>query len=290
MPYSLSEHARNAAIVAGFARASRHYVTVQFLLAGQALGMGEKRTCMFCDGRASTKEDAWPLWLVRMFPEPPGGVSVEAERKGTVLEPWRQRGHFMKIRYVCQSCNNGWMSALENEAKPLIQRLLSDGVVDLEKEREIIARWVLKTCMVFEAAGGSGWFYTKAERSTVREGTIPAGYTAFWAARCVDLSAIYCNAYNLFEGRVASTSGVHGHVTSMAFGTLALQTMTVRPSDAVRPGVAIRLDGVNEEPWPNAAPQLWPPIVAFQWPPTVGLAGELGVNAFSDRFRPSRAS
>src|SRR5208337_1074826 len=85
------------------------------------------RMCMFCDSRASTREDAWPLWLVRMFP---GSVevSVEAEREGNVLKPWRQCGHFAKVKFACGPCNNGWMSDLENEAKPIILSLLSNDV------------------------------------------------------------------------------------------------------------------------------------------------------------------
>jgi hypothetical protein len=75
------------------------------------------RNCIFCFGPATTKEDAWPLWLVRRITSP-FGVTVEAERDGVKLAAWRALRPEQKIRCVCQPCNNHWMSDLENRAKP----------------------------------------------------------------------------------------------------------------------------------------------------------------------------
>ena len=254
--------------------------------------MTEPRTCMFCDSPASTKEDAWPLWIVRRFPAPLA-VTVEAERKGVSLSPWRQTGFFAKVRSVCASCNNGWMSRLETEAKPAIEKVLSnDELILTEPERELIARWVLKTAMVFEAVGGKGWFYSAAERKSVRDGKIPSGYSGIWVARCRGLSGAFADANNMFETSALSTAGVHGHVTTLAFGGVAFQVLTVRPSVAVPKNAVITIGEANVEPWPDTALQLWPPTVPFDWPPTIGLHGEPGVEAFSSRFKalsaPSR--
>lgn len=249
--------------------------------------MKETRSCMFCDRPATTKEDAWPLWLVRRFPGSVG-VTVEADRKETGHAEWRQFGHFAKTRFACKSCNNGWMSDLENVAKPIIEALLSnDPFVPDAHQRELAARWTLKTAMVFEAVGGRGWFYGSEERATVRSGIIPTGYMAFWAARCIHLPGAYSAANNMFENAELSTSGTHGHVTTLAIGTLALQVITVRPSIAVPANAMIKIGGANVEPWPQTALQLWPPPVEFEWPPAIGLNGEFGVETFANRFRQS---
>jgi len=50
------------------------------------------RSCIFCGDRASSKEDAWPRWLVRLLPTG-GGVQVEAERDGTPLKGWQTIRH-----------------------------------------------------------------------------------------------------------------------------------------------------------------------------------------------------
>jgi len=220
-----------------------------------------------------------------MFPSPVG-VEIEARRKDNAPTQWRQRGHFAKVKFVCKSCNNGWMSGLESQAKPIIEGLLSDTRSGFEpRHREVVARWVLKTAMVFEAVGGKEWFYTPEERATVKSGLIPAGYTAFWAARCVNLPGAYSAANNMFESAELSTSGVHGHVTTLAISTVAFQVITVRPSPAVPANAVIKLDGANLEPWPITAPQFWPPTAVFDWPPSIGLNGELGVERFANRFR-----
>lgn len=56
---------------------------------------------------------------------------------------------------VCKRCNNGWMSQLEERAKPLLT-LLIDGereVVHLtEPERHIVATWAFKTAIVLNNA------------------------------------------------------------------------------------------------------------------------------------------
>lgn len=244
------------------------------------------RRCMFCDRPASTKEDAWPLWLVRMFPSP-ANVSIEADRKETGHGEWRQKGYFAKARFACESCNNGWMSNLENQARPIIQTLMSSTAsfaLDLY-QREIAARWTLKTAMVFEAVGGTGWFYNIKDRSVLRSGQIPSGYTAFWAARCINLNGAYSAANNMFESAARETDGVCGHVTTLAIGTLALQVITVRPSAMVPRNAIITIDGANVEPWPKVAAQLWPPTVDFNWPPPIGLNSEVGVETFANRFK-----
>jgi len=178
------------------------------------------------------------------------------------------------------------MSALESAAKPIIERLFDDSPSALsEPEREIAARWVLKTAMVFEAVGGKDRFYTREERSVLRTGSIPQGYTAFWVARCVELPGAYSAANNMFESAETLRNGVHGHVTTLAIGPIVFQVLTIRPSAAVPENARIELPRANIEPWPRTALQLWPPTVDLVWPPEVGLRGESGVEALANRFR-----
>lgn len=56
-----------------------------------------------------------------------------------------------RLKQVCEACNNGWMSDLENAAKPLILGLIKNGLElnDLtEEERRILARWAGKTAII----------------------------------------------------------------------------------------------------------------------------------------------
>jgi hypothetical protein len=83
------------------------------------------RLCLFCSSNANSIEDAWPLWLTSLFKgERP--MAVHAERYGVSLPSWKTIQPKLAIRHVCEHCNNGWMSRLENRVRPFLQPLLMD--------------------------------------------------------------------------------------------------------------------------------------------------------------------
>jgi len=67
-------------------------------------------------------------------------------------------GNFVEGR-VCEDCNNGWMSALETEAMPILKQLV-DGTISLlsisNLERTIVSRWATKTAYVISYAAPLG--------------------------------------------------------------------------------------------------------------------------------------
>lgn len=63
-----------------------------------------------------------------------------------------------KLRRVCKVCNNGWMSHLENEAKPLILSLMTRArtIDSLDRgQRHLLARWAAKTAIIESHAVGA---------------------------------------------------------------------------------------------------------------------------------------
>lgn len=78
-----------------------------------------------------------------LFRELPDGTH-EQQRAEMKLDSFR-------LKKICESCNNGWMSKLEESAKPLILGLIR-SVRELgslsEDERCILARWAGKTAVV----------------------------------------------------------------------------------------------------------------------------------------------
>ncbi len=244
------------------------------------------RKCMFCGAGSLTKEDAWPLWLVRKFVTNEG-VSVDAERGGIALPSWKQSGHFAKVRFVCASCNSGWMSQLENLAKPILESLLESRTSALTVEDQVIlGRWSLKSAMVFEALRDNmDWFYRPEDRAGVRAGSMPERFTRIWIGTCVNLPSLHCVASDLADAPSRDESAARGYVTTLAFGTLAVQVMSVRLSkDDARIG-QITTD-VQPGPWDSTLLRVWPPTEHAQWPLAMGFDGECGVEALSRRFRP----
>src|SRR5258708_15403363 len=88
----------------------------------------DMRSCIFCGGRANSKEDAWPLWLMRRLGET-GAGTVEGQRGKQSPKSWRTGQARLTVRFVCATCNNGWMSQIENRVKPILERLLRDETV-----------------------------------------------------------------------------------------------------------------------------------------------------------------
>src|SRR6266851_8074507 len=82
--------------------------------------MGTKakfRSCIFCEGRANSKEDAWPLWLLRRLGVTEAGI-IEGQLGKQAPTTWRTAHAKLTVRFVCTSCNNGWMSQLQQRVKP----------------------------------------------------------------------------------------------------------------------------------------------------------------------------
>ena len=246
------------------------------------------RVCIFCPNRASTKEDAWPLWLMRLLF---GGASgtIEGERSSHPVGPWRAVRPGLKVKVVCARCNNGWMSELENRVKPIVETLCREESAALSAaDQETLAVWSVKTAMVFEAFRlGRPPFFAQSERHLVRETLRPAPNTSVWAAKCVESPGAFCAASDLGGVVEDSTEGVRAYVTTMGFGPLALQVVGTRLPTTIPPSVMSVTADLRPGPWDDATIRIWPTQRAdVTWPGSVGLRGAAGLEAFSERWSP----
>jgi hypothetical protein len=239
--------------------------------------------CHFCDALASTKEDAWPIWLATRF----GGnrATIEAEI-GSRTFSWKTSHPRIPVHCVCSDCNNGWMSDLENDAKPTIERLLSEERFGLGLVAQAtVARWAVKTAMVLETFDRTrDPFYDTYERQSLRALCALPSRSWVWIAKCVEQPAVLSVAKHL---RTSESAGaVHGFVTTMAFGTLALQVITIRVPDTVPTSTTSTIE-TREGPWGQVVSQVWPANSdTVVWPASVGLAGQEGLDALAERFSP----
>lgn len=121
--------------------------------------MNQKK-CVFCDGDLfgkRSREHIFPQWLLDHL-----GIKDE---EITPTHFSRTTGEFVSIRKhtlddllvgrVCEPCNTGWMSRLENEVKPSLISLISASkvITDLSaNERLTIARWSAKVVYLLNFA------------------------------------------------------------------------------------------------------------------------------------------
>ena len=105
----------------------------------------ERKQCLFCANYANSKEDTFPLWLLKVI-----GKNEDMFKSIKGLPTKIQKGSaVLRIRTVCETCNNGWMSQLEQEVIPVLRPLLFDLSLPLSSEQQqLLAIWAMKTGVV----------------------------------------------------------------------------------------------------------------------------------------------
>jgi hypothetical protein len=117
-------------------------------------------SCNFCGG-GSSREHIVPKWLIEncdlyktKFRIGFGQENQQGELE-SILQPQPLGGFYTMD--ICQSCNNGWMSRLENKAQNILDPLIQKSWPSNDKElfqtvflhSSTIARWLLKTACTF---------------------------------------------------------------------------------------------------------------------------------------------
>jgi len=112
-----------------------------------------KKACVFCGTelkkRNKSNEHIIPIWLLDHLSI--RDVKIEPTHMTSIGAIVTQRVHTLDgliFGNVCEGCNGGWMSQLENNSKPILIDLI-DGNRSLmsmsEKECFLISRWAFKT-------------------------------------------------------------------------------------------------------------------------------------------------
>jgi len=180
------------------------------------------------------------------------------------------------------------MSRLETVAKPLFESILDQQPVAIDPSAQLIlARWAAKTAMVLDTIDSNRtWFYDETERLLMCETQIIPQRTSVWIAKCVDHPNIYSAAKDLWAS--PNNADVHAFATTMGFGSLALQVVSIRVPAKIPANVAVTYD-VTGGPWDQTLVQVWPASQnALPWPPKYGLKDELGLEALTERLNPAK--
>jgi len=118
------------------------------------------KTCIFCQGtlERSSDEHVLPQWLLgylKIRGEDISPTHYSFQSGSTVVSTRRHKVDNLVEGRVCSKCNNGWMSSLESEAKPLLVPLMEaeKEVVALKPDERLkVARWAFKTALVLNSA------------------------------------------------------------------------------------------------------------------------------------------
>jgi len=116
------------------------------------------KQCIFCGGFGVTKEHVIPPWIGRALDGTSThrvAISMDINLRELTLStgtpPRTLQGHIFtrKVRGVCRSCNEGWLSRLEQHVRPMLVPLIADQQVVLTvDDQRTLACWVATTAMV----------------------------------------------------------------------------------------------------------------------------------------------
>jgi len=106
--------------------------------------------CPFCNEPNATEEHAFPQWLSRELTTIGGLIDRTAQH---LPRPLRKVGATVP---VCGSCNNRWLSVLENDVRPVLTPLVRGEERQLDlREQRLLAAWASKTAMMLDIASGN---------------------------------------------------------------------------------------------------------------------------------------
>ena len=188
------------------------------------------RKCKFCKNPAGSREHTIADWILQK-------INIQAEIRRVVGKSppvWFHNVQNLKVKSVCTTCNNGWMSQLESDSKPTIERLLrGSGIFRLHAaQQSIVARWAVKTAMVFETTAppppkSQGHFYTQDECEQLRlNSTIPPR-TFVWLGQFSAVGLWASGTHIWHNEEQISETATHGQVVTIVLDHLAIQVLTV---------------------------------------------------------------
>jgi hypothetical protein len=116
--------------------------------------------CIVCPSADLTEEHPWAKWLqphlIKMTSFSHATVTVTEERKVQASRRVRV-GDLQKrgLIVACARCNNGWMSDLQQKAKPHLLPLMHGDVSAIGiNEQKLLTAWIAMTISVAEYFGG----------------------------------------------------------------------------------------------------------------------------------------
>jgi hypothetical protein len=246
------------------------------------------RQCLFCDRKADSREHLWAAWILERVKKQPIRHSIGKSPVKTLARPE------MKIRTVCEPCNNGWMSALEEQNIPLMACLLQDISAPLDaSQQSSLAVWTLKTAMVLDSMNkrDRSFFYERSECEKLRlTSTIPAR-TNIWIGR-YSMSGLGAFGTDLWIVMPDGPRIAKGCATTIIVGHLAIQVLAIHVLPEYKDRIineispkAGQWDDLLLPIWPvGSRPVTWPPRLTFT------NSGSLSIAHLMERWRIGKAA
>lgn len=198
-----------------------------------------KYRCIFCESAQKlSREHIYADWLKDYIEKTEshtfhlttfmGGAPV----RGKLYRPGD--AHSQRLRVVCSSCNNGWMSRLQEKAKPLLVPLIKDEWPVLNKDTQAtIASWIVMTTMVVEFANPETAAIPQKQRTHFMANQKTPPDWSIWIGR-QDPEGQHPAYFNHFGRRLLSglphhLTAHHIQMTTFTIGRFFFKSVTITP-------------------------------------------------------------
>jgi hypothetical protein len=248
---------------------------------------GSTPLCVFCDRARVTEEHLIPKWMLKILKQEfnwHGGKSWVKIGSGEPMEWSITRPSKTVARCVCARCNNTWMSAIEDKAKPALTSMIRGKSVELNDQTQIaIGTWMCLKALLGAYINLIAPIPEEWPRHFYAQHLPPPDNWMVYTTRYVGSPGLLIDALRIGT-RTAETVDApfaaatdQGVLASFIIGQLAIQVRGIRAPTKLH-------DRVN-------LLRIWPPSpLVLLWPPTQRLMNGAWTNSAAWAFDCRRLS
>lgn len=225
-------------------------------------------SCAFCGASGPlTREHVFGKWVSKIGLDLSPVQHRAGPNNGLPRDMGKQPPYRLQVKNVCATCNNGWMSKLEDAAQRVLTPLIlgESGTIALE-DQALVAMWAQKTALTAmllssEEQREGGYGLSKAEYRSlyeIRKRKQPLERSRFWVGRYQGDAGFWAVRVMPFTVRVAGMPEPDlpaGYALTIVLGELVVHGMRfVSPASEIDVTMDLGM------------PQLWPSRMPVQWP------------------------
>jgi hypothetical protein len=263
------------------------------------VSQNRSRFCIFCGRRdvKLTREHVVSGWMARQIHADRADSfryeatrTLEGGRIDTKKSTYGMKLIDIKSLSVCEDCNSGWMSGIEQAAQPIIKLLMQGGALSLTLHTQAtLASWAAMKMMVIDGAVSKverphGSFFALAESRRFYEDAAhkPPASVLLFAARYEGTNDSWLGVADFSWDH---SSGHHVRATTqiLAIGKFAFAVLGHRITSDI---IGHHVVGLDVRHLKTTAYPIHPPMKEFDWPPTSSLDDE-GLQDALHRWRLS---
>ncbi len=234
-----------------------------------------RRTCCFCGGGNLSGEHIWPDWASDILPRSAGRDYVSLNRvwggEPTIASVKRKQGAIIsdKANVVCVTCNNEWMSRLEEAAKPLVRSMILGRETKLSAANAaVLTRWATMKMMVIDRHRSTEHVFKSSEMRRFRDALVTAqtfDHSIVEVPANLEIALFRCgqgrwtNALGVDRATLSNVAGVRPARSNVGVIVWGLGELLI--SAVYRDGVRFPLQVEDD-----SEIELWPLVTAPTWP------------------------